>query len=55
MTVGMNDQIPKPKSQSNPNGPNPKPMLVRAGGSIGIWDLGFDWDLGLGHWDLLSR
>jgi hypothetical protein len=22
---------------------------------IEIWDLGFHWDLGFGHWDLIQR
>ena len=58
-----NDQIPKPKSQSNPNEQAPSPNSQFFFRSqlpfleFGHWDLGFDWDLGtwsLGFGDCLS-
>jgi hypothetical protein len=48
----MNDQVPRPKSQSKPNdqAQNPKPLSKSRLNwhllGFGHWELRFDWDLG---------
>jgi hypothetical protein len=39
-------QIPMKSQNSNPNEERSGALV------IGIWKLGFHWDLGFGHWDL---
>jgi hypothetical protein len=42
-------QIPDPNGQCPKTHDSPQKHDCRI--FIGIWSLGFDWDLGLGHWD----